>query len=262
MGRPTGTTTWVDFSSTDLDAAKSFYTGMFGWQFEDTGEEFMHYHLIRSAGGDLVGGGMDVSAMQGPDGSGMPSEWGVFLAADDVDAGAKAAETAGGRITFPAGDVADSGRFVVLRDTTGAQFGLWQAGEIEGFAFTGKPGSPVWFELATHDFDAASAFYTQAFGVDLVPMEFAGNVRYATAGAPESATWGLCDASSFLPKEATGWRVYFNVAESESALAKVAELGGRVLNGPVDSPFGRVATVQAPDGATFELIATSEAASR
>ena len=30
-----GTPSWVDLQTTDTDAAKSFYGGLFGWQFDD-----------------------------------------------------------------------------------------------------------------------------------------------------------------------------------------------------------------------------------
>ena len=38
----------------------------------------------------------------------------------------------------------------------------------------------------------------------------------------------------------------------------VEEHGGRVVDGPTDSPFGVVATVLDPAGATFQLIQTPE----
>ena len=51
---------------------------------------------------------------------------------------------------------------------------------------------------------------------------------------------------------AEGKRVLF-VAEKRAALEVVREHGGRVLDGPQDSPFGRVTTVTDPAGATFQL---------
>ena len=50
MTRTTGTSTWTDLSVTDLPAAKAFYAGLFDWEFEDLGEDFHHYHLIRREG--------------------------------------------------------------------------------------------------------------------------------------------------------------------------------------------------------------------
>ena len=39
---------------------------------------------------------------------------------------------------------------------------------------------------------------------------------------------------------------------------KLKELGGTVLDGPEDSPFGRLATVQDPQGASFQIIQIQE----
>ena len=36
------------------------------------------------------------------------------------------------------------------------------------------------------------------------------------------------------------------------------ELGGSVLDGPIDSPFGRITTVADPEAASFRISAMSE----
>ncbi len=47
---------------------------------------------------------------------------------------------------------------------------------------------------------------------------------------------------------------YFEVADTDEALRRVAELGGHTLAAPHDSPHGRVATVADPEGAMFSVI--------
>ncbi|MGP9538843.1 VOC family protein [Brachybacterium sp. AOP43-C2-M15] len=262
MSRSTGTSTWLDLSITDTDVAKTFYSGLFGWEFEDLGEDFRHYHLIRNDGA-LVGGMMNIAGMTCPEGRPLPSEWGVYLAVDDVDARAATARAAGGMVVVEPDAISEYGRMAVVLDSTGALIGLWQAGTLEGFEFTGTPGSPVWFELMTHRFDEASAFYTEVFDAQLAPMteEMSDpDFRYSTNGPGETASWGLCDATGVMPEDATGWRIYLGVESSDAALARVVELGGKVLDGPTPSPFGTIATIADPDGATFQISAMSEAA--
>lgn len=261
MTRTTGTSTWLNFGTPDLSDAMAFYSGLFGWEFEDSGEEMNHYRMITSNGA-LVGGGMDTTGIPGPDGGPLPSSWSVFLAVEDVDARAEKARAAGGSLLMPVADAGAAGRYAMVQDPSGAVIGLWQAGDTEGYEFTGEPGSPVWFELMTHDVDGAIAFYTSVVDADLRPMTEPmedDSFRYLTNGPGESASWGLGDATGVMPKEATGWRIYFGVEDSDAALAMVPELGGTVLDGPVDSPFGRIATIAAPDGATFQICAMSEA---
>lgn len=54
------------------------------------------------------------------------------------------------------------------------------------------------------------------------------------------------------------WRLYIGVDNTDESLEKLKELGGTVLDGPEDSPFGRLATVQDPQGASFQIIQIQE----
>ncbi len=261
MTRSTGTSTWLDLDTHDLAAASAFYSGLFGWTFEDTGEQFGRYQIVRKAEA-LVGGVMDVTGMTCPAGDPLPSSWNVYLAVDDLDARLATATEHGGTVIVQPMDIGDAGRMAVVLDATGADVALWEAKDLEGYEFTGEPGSPVWFELMTHRFDEASAFYTAVVDANLVAMGEPTDdspVRYVTNGPEDSASWGLCDASGFMPAEATGWRIYFGVESCDAAVERVRELGGSLLDGPVDSPFGRIATVADPDGASFQISAMSEA---
>jgi predicted enzyme related to lactoylglutathione lyase len=251
----------MDLDTHDLEAGSRFYSGLFGWEYEDTGEQFGHYQLI-SNDGALVGGAMDISGFPGPDGNPLPNTWTVYLTVDSVDARLEKALAAGATSPTPPMDIGTRGRMVLFTDPTGARIGLWEPKDLEGYAFTGAPGSPGWFELMTSHFDEAVAFYTDVFDVDLVPMTEPmedDSFRYVTSGAGDQAEWGLGDATGVMPEEATGWRVYFIVPSCDPAAEKVKELGGSVLDGPVDSPFGRIATIADPTGTTFQIVAVSEA---
>ena len=263
MTRTIGTSAWIDVGVHDLAAAKTFYTELFGWKFTQLGDEFNSYNVIRN-GDALVGGAMDVSGMTCPMGQPLPAEWGIYLTVDDIDARlAKAAEH-GATVVMQPENVGDSGRMAVILDPTGAVIAMWQPGELDGYDVTGQPGSPVWFELMTHKFDDAVAFYTAVFDVNLVPMgesnqASCNSFRYVTNGTGENANWGLGDATEIMPEDATGWRVYLGVETCDAAVEKIDKLGGRLLDGPVDTPFGRIATVADTDGATFQICAMSEA---
>lgn len=257
-----GNPVWVDFGSTDFTASKAFYEQLFGWTFTDSGPDQGHYHMIH-AGDDLVGGAMDVAGMTCPAGDPLPSYWGVFLGSDDLDDTVRRVEAAGGHLVFPAAEAGGAGRFAVLLDSAGASVSAWQAGDIAGFDFSGKPGTPAWFELMTQDFDRAVDFYTAAFGLDAqpldTPMESDDDTRYVTHGAGEAAAYGICDAKGWIPAEmGSFWRVYFVVDGCDAAVERVTSLGGSLLDGPDDSPFGRIATVADPAGASFQLVSPSE----
>jgi predicted enzyme related to lactoylglutathione lyase len=50
------------------------------------------------------------------------------------------------------------------------------------------------------------------------------------------------------------WAVYFSVADTDAAVARITELGGSVMMPPMDIEPGRFATVADPTGATFNVI--------
>ena len=50
------------------------------------------------------------------------------------------------------------------------------------------------------------------------------------------------------------WITYFAVANADETVAVVAKQGGKVM-GPIDdSPFGRIAALMDPSGATFKIV--------
>ena len=56
------------------------------------------------------------------------------------------------------------------------------------------------------------------------------------------------------PEEASGWNVYFEVADIDASLAQVTELGGTVVEPAQDTPYGRLAQAADPTGVRFKLI--------
>lgn len=54
------------------------------------------------------------------------------------------------------------------------------------------------------------------------------------------------------------WLVYFAVENCDATLAKLGELGGSVMAGPMDIPAGRFAVVMDPAGAAFAVMALAE----
>ncbi len=58
------------------------------------------------------------------------------------------------------------------------------------------------------------------------------------------------------------WAVYFAVEDTDTAVARVAELGGTVLMAPMDIEPGRFSTVSDPFGAVFNVIALEVRARR
>ena len=112
---------WTELMTTDAEAAKQFYTALFGWETEEApmevmeGMEGMKYTVIK-VDGDPVGG---ITGMP-PQCQAMPPCWGIYVTVDDVDATAGQVEQLGGKLLRPPADIPNVGRFCVIQDPQGA----------------------------------------------------------------------------------------------------------------------------------------------
>jgi uncharacterized protein len=114
---PEGVFVWDELGTSDVEGAQRFYGEVFGWTTKDMGSDFGDYRIFQR-GETGVGGLMAL-----PDAS-MPTQWGPYVAVEDVDATtAKASELAGSTLAEPM-DVPTVGRIAVLRDPQGAVFGI------------------------------------------------------------------------------------------------------------------------------------------
>ena len=121
-----------------------------------------------------------------------------------------------------------------------------------------QPRAPSWFELHTREYDATLDFYRDVFGWTTEVASDTPEFRYTTLAIDGEQLAGVMDASAFLPEGVpAGWSVYFRVADTDLALSEVVALGGEVLMGAEDTPYGRLATVADPTGAVFKLHAAT-----
>lgn len=113
--RKHGAISWSELTTSDVDAAKTFYGQLFGWSFEDAPMEEMTYTIVK-ANGEEVAGIMTIPSEAGQ----MPPAWGIYVTVDDVDAAAEKAVALGGKIFVSPQDIPEVGRFCVIGDPQGA----------------------------------------------------------------------------------------------------------------------------------------------
>jgi predicted enzyme related to lactoylglutathione lyase len=114
-----GAFSWCELMTTDIDAARRFYTELLGWSTEEvplSGMMAGMTYIVVKAGGSAIGGIMP-----------MPSQaacvlphWGSYVTVQDVDTTARHAEALGAKTLVPPTDIPNVGRFCTFQDPQGA----------------------------------------------------------------------------------------------------------------------------------------------
>lgn len=113
--RQQGAVSWIELSTTDVEAAKTFYAQLFGWTIAKAPMPDMNYDMIK-CGDDEIGGIMP----HPPQMEGAPANWCAYISVDDVDTAAAKAESLGGAVLMAPMDIPEVGRICLLRDPQGA----------------------------------------------------------------------------------------------------------------------------------------------
>ncbi|GAF47745.1 hypothetical protein RW1_044_00920 [Rhodococcus wratislaviensis NBRC 100605] len=158
---PLGTPTWIDLGIPDLDRAMTFYRSVFGWEFDVGPEEYGRYTMC------LLGGKKVAALMPNPDENATEFWWNVYLATDDLEATVARSADAGGTLLMEPMDIADQGRMAMVRDPSGAQFGLWQGRAHVGCELVNEPNTLLRNDLVTPNPGPARDFYAAVFDFTL-----------------------------------------------------------------------------------------------
>ena len=263
-----GVPCWVDTSQPDPEAALPFYGGLFGWEFDDGMPETSEakYLIARIRGGDVAAIGSI------PDGAPARAMWNTYVWVDSADETAKRVRAAGGVVVQEPFDVMDAARMAVVADPEGAVFSIWQAKAHNGARVVNEHGTLNFNGLATRDPAGAETFYGDVFGWKRLALptgamwmlpgygdhleERSPGLRQQMTqmGAPEgfidvvAAFDPIGDDDAATPAH---WSVTFGVDDIRAIAARAVELGGKVLEGPVDAPWTRIAVISDPQGAIF-----------
>jgi predicted enzyme related to lactoylglutathione lyase len=118
-----GTPTWIDLMAPDIEAARSFYHAVFGWEYDIGGPEFGGYTIAR-LGQRMVAGLADPQPGAPP----MPAAWSLYFASDTIEADVAHAVELGAKVLSPTMSVGQFGTMATCEDPGGAAFSFWQAG--------------------------------------------------------------------------------------------------------------------------------------
>ncbi|WP_416971266.1 VOC family protein [Streptomyces sp. 4F14] len=249
-----GAPNWIDLGTTDIEGASEFYGALFGWRFVSAGPDSGGYGFFQ-LDGRTVAAGMQTTEEQGP-----PS-WTLYFQTLDARATAQAAEKAHGKVLVQPMEVLGQGTMAILADEADAVFGLWQPALLPGLDVVNEPGSLCWTELFTADIAAAAAFYRSALGLETSAMPFPGGTYTCVnpKGMGDDAMFaGFVPLSDAPDEDSAYWLPYFEVADTDAAVATAVERGGSVRTPAVDlEGVGRFAKLADPYGARFAVITSA-----
>jgi uncharacterized protein len=264
-----GVPCWIDTSQPDPQAAVAFYSGLFGWEFEDVmppdseGEYFI----------GRLGGRSAAAVGSIPEAAPQMAMWNTYIWVDSADETASKVADAGGTTLMEPFDVMEAGRMAVFADPEGAVFCVWQAKENKGAQVVNEAGSLNFNGLNTRDVEGAKRFYGSVFGWETLALDGGAEMwtqpgygdhleesdpeirkRVAEVGGPtgfEDVVASINPIGDDQPDTPAHWNVTFAVDDADAAAAKATELGGKVIVPPFDAPWVRMTILADPQGATF-----------
>jgi predicted enzyme related to lactoylglutathione lyase len=239
----TGEFAWHDLLTTDVAAAKRFYGGLLGWQFEQFDGGQGEYPLI-VANDARHGGIMGIE-------DGRPG-WIGHVRVTDADEAQRRAEAAGGSAMGEPGELEGIGRWAPIADPGGASISAFAP------AYETPAAGTVfaWVELMTSDPDRAKQFYAETLGWGTGEMDMGEAGTYGLfkrADGEDVAGVIRTPAGASMPDV---WYPYLATDDVDGSTAKAKELGATVYVEPMDVPgVGRFSVLADPTGATFGLFA-------
>ncbi len=120
-----GAMCWNELLTQDAEAAKAFYSALFGWEYnvDENG------YIMISNRGRNNGAMMQMDESFG----GMPSMWQPYFTVANIDKSIEQAQATGGTIIIPKTEAPGAGHFAYLSDPAGAHFYIIQLNQAEAW---------------------------------------------------------------------------------------------------------------------------------
>lgn len=239
-----GTFVWRELMTDDVERARRFYGELFGWTWKGEQMGGGDVYWLASAGDRQVAG-----MMAKPPGPPMPTAWSSYALVLDVDAAARRATEAGGRVLKEPTDIPDVGRFAVIADPWGAVFVAYRpTGEESPPPMPPPAGTFCWETLVTADPEGATAFYGKVLGLGT------GRTPSGEGTVFTSGELMVADVQPARPGAPSHWATYVAVEGAEASRDRAVRLGGRALVPRIDVPkVGTVSVIADPSGAALGL---------
>jgi uncharacterized protein len=113
---------WNELATTNVHAAKEFYSKLLGWQFTDHAMGDITYTMIKS-GDEAFAGIWQIPSEKRDQ---IPPHWMSYILVKDVESTLEKAKSLGAEVTVPVTKAGDKGSFAIIADPTGAHIAFWE----------------------------------------------------------------------------------------------------------------------------------------
>ena len=243
-----GAFSWIELGTSDQNAAKTFYTSLFGWNFEDSPMGPNDFYTMFKLEGENSGAAYTLRPEQAQ--MHVPPHWNLYVSVESADKTAKKAEELGAQVLVQPFDVYTFGRMAVIKDPTGAVFSIWEPKEHIGLGVKDQSGSFCWADLNTPDVANASKFYSGLFGWTLEE----GANGYVHIKNNDTYIGGMPPAQFSDPNIPPHWLIYIAVDDCNASTSKAKQLGAKICMGPTPiENVGSMTVLADPQNAAFAL---------
>jgi len=242
---------WADLFTSDVAAARRFYSAVFDWEWRWVTQHPDHPYGIFYKNDVAVAG---VAHRDSPEPGAPYGRWVHYLSTNDVSETAGRIAQRGGRTLLARRSIPYRGDLAVVADPEGAPFGLLHSSSGDPPDFRAGFGEWLWVGLASRDAAAASKFYQSLFGYEIHDLRDSPTVlEFILAGGGHSRA-GIGQLSEESDARPT-WVGFVRVEDLEASVERAQAAGGELLYAPDnDGSNGDLAIVADPFGAPVGLM--------
>jgi len=219
-GAALGAYSWHELATTDVNAALSFYTELFGWEKGPThpmGGDFGDYQLV-TQGGQQIGGLYKSSP------AAMPPSWLTYVNVADIDKAANAVKGGGGRIINGPMQVPGGSWIAQATDPQGGMFAVI---EVAAMPATEQPAQKAAAKPAKSTAPKSAAAPAPTAAKESAPASEALKPAGAAAAKPAAAKPAAAASPAAAkpaaaPKKAAAKKAPAKKAAAKEAAAKKA----------------------------------------
>jgi len=244
----TGKIVWHDLLTDDVNSVKSFYSGLFGWKFDNGGDPEAIYTTILF-NGNAIGGIIHLEKKD--DETNYASQWMEYISVEDVDGVFQKVIKQNCKVFREPFDLMNRGRIAVFADTRGALIAIVNSSTGDPDDVEVEYNNWFWNELWTDDLNNSVEFYKSLFNYTMEEYKTRSDNDYVILRTKEKRRAGVLKIPYDDVKP--NWLPYVAVKDVKEVENKVKELGGEILVASEDIIGNDAAILADPSGAVFTI---------